>query len=573
MSRRQLSQYPIVFEQPRRIAPYPFWVEHIPFAFFLVDSLRPRLLVELGVQSGNSFNAFCQAVKTLGAGTRCYGIDTWKGDEHTGAYDAAILADLEAYQRREYAEFASLLRMTFDQALEYFSDGSVDLLHIDGYHTYDAVRQDFDTWLPKMSDRGVVLFHDIAVRERGFGVWRLWEEISPQYPSLAFHHGYGLGVLAVGAAVPEDFRSLLAEFQANAFYHHLFFQLGHRLTLAEKCQELEGGFNERQSVSAPVEVGPNRLEYHVEAAAEMFEINDMELRRPVHRPPFLIRGLNRIVSLLHQHRHRQPDGERYEAPTPAHGPQRYQYPLEQWHLSFIDGLLRKVPLKRRRVLDIGCGRGEVAREVIRRVGDVVIDGIDSDLCGLADVQEETGNRLTIHRMDVSRLAFPDAHFDAAYSLNVFEHINDLEGAYRELRRVLKPGGLLYLYSSPIWTSYRGHHFNHWLSGYANLIPPWGHLYLERNRLFEEIARKKGSAVAAEAMTHIFDSSYLNRASLGAHKKFVQESGFTIVELTEVTAFESIEPPSAEYVQRIAHATGLSPDELTVDGLGLLLERA
>ena len=68
MSRRQLSQYPIVFEQPRRIAPYPFWVEHIPFAFFLVDSLRPRLLVELGVQSGNSFNAFCQAVKTLGHG-------------------------------------------------------------------------------------------------------------------------------------------------------------------------------------------------------------------------------------------------------------------------------------------------------------------------------------------------------------------------------------------------------------------------------------------------------------------------------------------------------------------------
>ena len=679
MSRQQLSQYPIVFEQPRRIASYPFWVEHIPFAFFLVDCLRPRLLVELGVQSGNSFNAFCQAVKTVGGGTRCYGIDTWEGDAHAGSYDEAIFTDLEAYQQREYAEFASLLRMTFDQAIPYFSDGSVDLLHIDGYHTYEAVRQDFDTWLPKMSDRGVVLFHDIAVRERGFGVWRLWEELSPKYPSLAFHHGYGLGVLAVGAGVPEHFRALLAEFQANAFYHHFFFRLGHDLMVAEGGRELEAdtrrkdavidkmthhgvarlsfdtgnGFNDRQSVSVPVEIGANRIEFHVDAAAEVtrlrldpfndvaavsltavdivtdqqavpgppatwhnasylsngcyffatsdphitfdlvpparvrtitvemnvittgadtyrqiLDMKDMELRRPAPAPPYLLRGLNRVLSLLHQHTRRQPG-----AGTRAHGPQPYQFPLEPWHLSFIDDLLLKVPLTNKRVLDIGCGRGEIAREVSRRVGNVVISGIDSDLCGLADVEEERGNRLTIHRMDVTRLAFPDAYFDAAYSLNVFEHINDLEGAYRELRRVLKPGGRLYLYSSPIWTSWRGHHFNYWLSDYANLIPPWGHLYLEKNHLFEEIARKKGTAVAAQAMTCIFESNYLNRASLGAHKRFAQESGFTIVELTEVTAFESIEPPSAEYVDKVAQSTGLSRDELTVDGLGLLLERA
>lgn len=251
MSRLQLSDYPIVFEQPKRIDSYPFWVEHIPFAFFLIDCLRPRLLVELGVQSGNSFNAFCQAVKTLGAGTKCYGVDTWKGDAHAGAYDAEIFANLAAYQQREYSEFASLLQMTFDQALPYFSDGSVDLLHIDGYHTYEAVRQDFDTWLPKMSDRGVILLHDIAVRERGFGVWRLWEENSPKYLSLAFHHGYGLGVLAVGPSIPEPFRVLLAEFQANPFYQHFFFRLGSHLTLAEKYRELEADASRTGQNSAP----------------------------------------------------------------------------------------------------------------------------------------------------------------------------------------------------------------------------------------------------------------------------------------------------------------------------------
>jgi hypothetical protein len=298
MSRQQLSEYPIVFDQPRRIASYPFWVEHIPFAFFLVDCLRPRLLVELGVQSGNSFNAFCQAVRALGAGTRCYGVDTWRGDEHSGSYGEDIFADLQAYQQREYGDFASLLRMTFDQALPYFSDGSVDLLHIDGYHTYEAVRQDFDNWLPKMSDRGVIVLHDIAVRERGFGVWRLWDEISPRYPSLAFHHGNGLGVLAVGARAPEHFRALLAEFAANGFYHQLFFRLGHQLTLAERCRELEAdtrfagganprmtrhafaqlyfdtglGFTESQSVIVPVKSGANRLEFRVDASAEVTQL-------------------------------------------------------------------------------------------------------------------------------------------------------------------------------------------------------------------------------------------------------------------------------------------------------------
>lgn len=290
----------------------------------------------------------------------------------------------------------------------------------------------------------------------------------------------------------------------------------------------------------------------------------MELRRLAGRLPFVKRGLRRVLSRLQPRTPRQ---------ASALGNQAYQIPLEPWHLSFIESLQQKVPLENKKLLDIGCGRGELAREIIRRVGDVVIHGIDSDLCGLAELQEETGNRLTIHKMDVRRLAFPDAYFDVAYSLNVFEHINDLEGAYRELWRVLKPGGVLYLYSSPIWTSYRGHHYNHWLSDYVDLIPPWGHLYLERKRLFDEIARKKGSAVAADAMTYIFESNYLNRASLSAHKKFVRESGFKVVELAEVTGFEFIEPPSAEYVQKVAHSTGLSTDELTVDAIGLLLERA
>ena len=76
------------------------------------------------------------------------------------------MKNLKEHHRR-YESFSTLLRMTFDQALEQFQDRSVDLLRHDGCHAYEAVKRDYETWLPKMSESGIILFHDTAVFERG----------------------------------------------------------------------------------------------------------------------------------------------------------------------------------------------------------------------------------------------------------------------------------------------------------------------------------------------------------------------------------------------------------------------
>ena len=200
---------PIVFEAPDYVPVESAWNTHLPFAFWMVDALKPNIFVELGTHSGASYCGFCQAVRRLNLPTLCYAIDTWKGDEQTGFYAEEVYWTLAAYHERRYSAFSRLVRSTFDEAVQHFGDGTIDLLHIDGLHTYEAVRHDFQTWLPKLSGRAVVLFHDINVRERGFGAWKLWAELSERYPALSMIHGHGLGVLAVGTDLPASVRWLV----------------------------------------------------------------------------------------------------------------------------------------------------------------------------------------------------------------------------------------------------------------------------------------------------------------------------------------------------------------------------
>lgn len=192
----------ILNDADRIVTPYS-WVGHIPFAFWLIDEMRPASFVELGTHTGNSYFSFCQAVKHSGSETQCYAIDTWQGDEHAGFYDRDIYDDVNTYNEINFSNFSSLYVMTFDEAVTKFADGSIDLLHIDGLHTYEAVKHDFELWLPKLSDKGVVLFHDTTVKDLDFGVWKLWAELENEYKAFEFKHSHGLGVLLVGIEVPE----------------------------------------------------------------------------------------------------------------------------------------------------------------------------------------------------------------------------------------------------------------------------------------------------------------------------------------------------------------------------------
>jgi len=222
--------YPIGFTQPLRLDNNSAWVEHIPFGMFLIDILRPKILVELGAYTGVSYSAFCQADQQLHLDTHCYAVDTWEGDVHAGFYGPGVLADLRAHHDPLYGGFSRLVQSTFDEAVNNYTDDSIDLLHIDGLHTYEEVKHDFETWFPKLSKRAVVLFHDINVREHDFGVWKLWMELKSQFPHFEFSHGHGLGILGVGDKPTFALKALfsLGEEEAKRI-QEFFFVLGARL--------------------------------------------------------------------------------------------------------------------------------------------------------------------------------------------------------------------------------------------------------------------------------------------------------------------------------------------------------
>ncbi|MEP7457166.1 glycosyltransferase [Phyllobacterium sp. SB3] len=226
------------FWDPEYVEPSA-WLEHGPFAFWLTECLKPNAIVELGTYRGFSYFAFCQAVEKLGFDTKCYAVDTWKGDEHGGTYDESVFNLVKQHNTTRYSNFSRLIRSTFDEALSYFEDSSVDLLHIDGRHFYDDAKHDFDSWRPKLSDRAVVLFHDINVRERGFGVFKLWSELTARHPSFSFYHGHGLGILGVGKDLPRKLKALLNQSNDEAgttrqFYGHLGHAITRQLELKER---------------------------------------------------------------------------------------------------------------------------------------------------------------------------------------------------------------------------------------------------------------------------------------------------------------------------------------------------
>lgn len=259
--------------------PLTAWQGHIPFMFVLMKLLKPKRYVELGVHNGASLIAAATAARTYGLDTELNGIDAWMGDVHAGQYDGdQVYSELRAHVDANFKN-VRLIKSFFADARITFANESIDLLHIDGLHTYEAVKEDFTTWLGAMAPNGVILFHDTCVYDRGFGVHRLWAELKSMYTTMEFHHSYGLGVLFLN---PEDRRiaplaSLASNAQCMGVYQDLTSYIAD--VLPERMRALEYVSAPAAPAAPPAPPPPSPQE---QQRADALDLENARLRAEVH---------------------------------------------------------------------------------------------------------------------------------------------------------------------------------------------------------------------------------------------------------------------------------------------------
>ena len=174
------------------------------------------------------------------------------------------------------------------------------------------------------------------------------------------------------------------------------------------------------------------------------------------------------------------------------------------------------------------------------------------------------DRLEFLTADAQDLPFRDDWFDFCFSQNAFEHIPDPEKALREVVRVTRPGGLIYLMFDPLWTADSGSHFLHLIG------EPWLHL-IETD---DQIARRMKDAGASPAEIGSY-RTHMNRRSVDYYREMftrvTDELSVKILIRHEWSA--CVDPSFADHPNLVAAATahGLQTEDLLVRGLRFLLE--
>lgn len=276
MSERKWTYHSPVFDCEKHqseVYVYSPWEGHRRFAYDYVRCIQPPVIVELGSHYGGSAFAFLQAIKDGGLDSTFYAVDTWKGDDFTRSdYNEDIFAHYCLINDTFFSkQHSHMLRMSFDEACSRFANGSIDLLHIDGSHNYNDVKHDYLTWKDKVSENGVIFFHDIGadlVFGKIMGSHIFWEELKASEPlTLEVPYSNGLGMLFCSESLFQYVKNTV-DFQVYQQYYNLRGELN-KNTLREKLFELRDLRHHRDNLIEQIATLNTHLDKYAQESSTM----------------------------------------------------------------------------------------------------------------------------------------------------------------------------------------------------------------------------------------------------------------------------------------------------------------
>ena len=177
----------------------------------LVRSMKPAVCVEIGSARGRSACFIGLALKENGRG-KLIAIDPHKPTEWNDSDSVDTIEIIRNHLRYVgVEEQVEIRRQTSSEAAHGWSD-RIDLIFIDGDHTYEGVKQDWDLFSPHLAEFGVAIFHDTMWEQPPYqdqaradmGVARFLDELREAgYPVITIDQDYGVSLVQ---AVPGSHR-------------------------------------------------------------------------------------------------------------------------------------------------------------------------------------------------------------------------------------------------------------------------------------------------------------------------------------------------------------------------------
>ena len=209
---------------------------HVPLIFWLVETMRPARVLQLGLQDPGSYLAVCQAMDRLGLEGQCWVLAS------AGEADSLGAARQEQHDQM-YGDFSSILTRSHERTSRSLRGMGIDLLIVDMPSNDPNFSVVCDLWLPLLSERGVIVLKDVDAGVEDENAFQaLFDTLTQGYPMFRSQYGdRALHIILHGDNQPERLRHL-AELDlgmpGNLAVRQVFSRLGQGLVDGQALQRI-----------------------------------------------------------------------------------------------------------------------------------------------------------------------------------------------------------------------------------------------------------------------------------------------------------------------------------------------